>query len=122
MICEDQMFVPGPGADLLRIPRVSVYGGNHAFAATPLSEPANGEFRVEAKNEGVPLPVRALLRDRQTDRTWPFAPDRRLDGHPQTWVWTNLPPDLAAASLQIEIWEPNGLFLYSPRPGRRAAK
>ena len=114
MICEDRLFSPGPGTDLLRIPRVSVYGGRHAFAATPLSGPANGAFRAEVKNEGVPLPVRGVLRDAQTGRTWPFQPERRLDGHPQTWLWTNLPPQLSAAALQIEIWEQNGLFRYRP--------
>lgn len=114
MICEDRMFRPGPDADLFRIPRVSVYGGHHEFSATPASRSEEGTFCATVQNNGIPLPVRGVLREPQTGQTWTLLPEARLDGHVQTWCWTNLPPGMAAADPQIEIWEQNGLFRYYP--------
>lgn len=114
MICEDQMFTNAPGADLFRIPRVSVYGGTHQFAVSAGTLAEDGIFCAEVRNDGVPLPVRGVLRDTRSGRTWPLRPTERLGPAPQRWCWTNLPPGLAAASLQIEIQEQNGLFGYFP--------
>jgi peptidoglycan/xylan/chitin deacetylase (PgdA/CDA1 family) len=114
MVCEDRRFVPGPGADWLRIPRVSVYGGHHEFSATPPVRAGPGAVGAEVRNAGVPLPVRGVLRDAATRRAWTFQPPGRLGPAPQAWRWTDLPADLDPASLQVEIWEQNGLFRYFP--------
>lgn len=114
MVCEDRMFAPAPGADWLRIPRVSVYGGRHGFSATPAIRAEAGAIAADVRNAGVPLPVRGLLRDGATGRAWALRPPGRLGPEPQTWRWTDLPPDLDPANLQVEIWEQNGLFRYFP--------
>ena len=114
MICEDQRFTNSPDADLFRIPRISVYGGAHQFLLSEGSLAENNEYSVFVHNEGVSLPVRGLLRDKTTDRTWPLQPTERLDPTPQRWCWPHLPPDLNPQSLQVEIWEQNGLFRYFP--------
>lgn len=114
LICEDQVFTNAPGADLFRIPRVSVYGGSHAFSVSAESLSPDGVFSAEVNNAGVPLPVRARLRDRASGQTWILPPGERLGPAPQRWCWTNLPPGLDPASLQVEILEQNGLFTYHP--------
>ena len=114
MICEDQLFTNAPDADLFRIPRVSVYGGVHGFAVSAESLSPDGVFSAEVKNDGVALPVRGALRDAPSGQTWLLPPGDRLGPAPQRWCWTNLPPGLAARSLQVEIQEQNGLFGYHP--------
>lgn len=110
MICDDRVFTNAPDADFLRIPRVSVYGGRHAFRIDPAPGPDDG-CCAEVRNDGVRLPVLGRLRDAQTGRTWDLPREPRLDARPRLWCWTNLP---AGAGRQIEIWEPNGLFRYAP--------
>lgn len=114
MICGDQTFTNAPGADFLRIPRVSVFGGTHRFSAVPAAAPSPGAFCAEVRNDGVVLAARGVLRDPATGRCWSLPPVARLEGHAQTWCWTNLPAGQAAAGLQVEIWEQNGLFRYYP--------
>ena len=114
MICGDQTFTNAPGADFLRIPRVSVFGGTHRFSATPAGAPGPGAFCADVRNDGVGLAARGVLRDLGTGRRWSRPPVARLDGHAQTWCWTNLPAGPAAAGLQVEIWEQNSLFRYYP--------
>jgi hypothetical protein len=116
MVCADRVFRPADDADLLRIPRVSIYGGQHAFAVTPGAAVEQGSFTAEVHNRGVALPVRGVLRASGTGGgTWSLRPARRLDARPQQWRWTNLPPATAAAELHVEIWEQNGLFRYAAR-------
>lgn len=114
MVCEDQLFVPTPGADWLRIPRVSIYGGRHGFSATAPVRAGAGGVEAEVRNAGVPLPVRGVLRDPTTGRAWSLQPTGRLGPKPQTWRWSGLPPDVDPANLRVEIWEQNGLFRYFP--------
>ena len=114
MVCEDRLFVLLPGADWLRIPRVSIYGGRHGFSATAPVRADAGGVEADVRNAGVPLPVRGILRDGATGRAWPLQPSGRLGPKPQTWRWTDLPSELDPAALQVEIWEHNGLFRYFP--------
>ena len=114
VVCGDQMFTNAPAADLFRIPRISVFGGIHRFAVSPISAPAAGTVCAAVRNDGGPLPARGVLRDPETGYSWSLPPVARLDGHAQTWCWTNLPAGQAAAGLQVEIWEQNGLFRYYP--------
>ena len=114
MICEDKLFTLAPNTDLFRIPRVSVYGGTHAFSISTGTLSNQHEYSADVQNNGVPLPVRGLLRHAPSGRSWPLYPTERLGPSPQRWRWTNLPPDLDAHSLHVEIWEQNGLFRYLP--------
>ena len=114
MVCKDQMFTHAPDIDLYRIPRVSVYGGRHAFTVTLKPPAEEGTVCAEVQNNGVPMPVRGILRDGQSGRIWILEPAHRLGPTSQHWCWTNLPPGLATANLQVEVWEQNGLFRYHP--------
>ncbi len=114
LICGDRLFRPAADTDLLRIPRVSVYGGKHDFGVTPGASLEQGSFSATVSNRGVALPVRGLLRENGTGRSWHHDPGRRLDATPRQWRWTNLPPDVAAERLRVEIWEQNELFRYHP--------
>ena len=80
----------------------------------PAAAPAAGAFCAEVRNDGVVLAARGVLRDPATGHRWSLPPVARLDGHTQTWCWTNLPAGQAPAGLQVEIWEQNGLFRYYP--------
>lgn len=114
MICEDQLFTHAPNADLFRIPRVSVYGGTHAFTVSSGSLSENNEYLATVQNNGVALPVLGRLRHVPSGRSWPLQPSERLGPAAQDWRWPHLPPGLDASSLQVEIWEQNGLFRYFP--------
>jgi peptidoglycan/xylan/chitin deacetylase (PgdA/CDA1 family) len=114
MACDDRMFVPGTDTNLFRIPRISIFGGIHEFAVSPVEPSETGGFCASAANRGVPLPVRGMLRDLKHNQVWPLPPTGRFGPEPQRWCWTNLPPDLDASSLQVEIWEQNGIFRYYP--------
>lgn len=114
MISDDQMLRLGPGTDLLRISRVSIYGGRHDFAVEPLVPAEDGALCAQVQNRGRPLPVRARLFDKSSGQIWPLQPQVRLGPAAQSWCWTNLPSGLATPALQVEIWEQNGLFRYFP--------
>jgi peptidoglycan/xylan/chitin deacetylase (PgdA/CDA1 family) len=114
MVCEDRLFSPGPDADLFRIPRVSVYGGRHDFAVAPRPRATDGSFIAYVQNLGLPLPVLGRLRHVPTGQIWPFTPGERLGYDPQRWQWSDVPSSFDDASLQVEIWEQNGLFRYHP--------
>ena len=114
MVCEDRIFFPSAESDLLRIPRVSVYGGIHHFTVQADSAVSNGCFSATAVNRGVPLPVRPVLRHSPSGRSWLLQPSERLGPEPRRWIWTHLPERLSANDLSVEIWEQNGLFRYHP--------
>ncbi len=118
MICEDQLFTHSPTTDLFRIPRISVYGGTHSFTLSAGTLSNQQEYSIDVQNNGIPLPVRGLLRHAPSGRSWTVQPTERLGPAPQRWSWTHLPPDLDAHSLHVEIWEQQGLFRYLPNvPG-----
>ena len=114
MVCEDRLFSPARDADWFRIPRVSIYGGRHGFSASPGAQTAAGDLCAEVFNQGVPLPVRGLLRDGKSDRAIPLQPTARLGPQPQSWCWSPVPPEFGPATPSVEIWEQNGLFRYHP--------
>lgn len=114
MVCEDQMLSLAAPVDFFRIPRVSIYGGQHEFSVLPGAPPDAGAFCAEVRNQGVPLPVQGVLRDETSGRAWTLQPSARLGPQPQSWRWTNQLPDPNAGTLTVEIWEQNGLSRYFP--------
>ncbi len=113
MVCDDQIFQFSCNADLYRIPRVSVYGGRHDFK---LTTPAwsDGHLTVQAVNNGVPMPVRCMLREKRTGRKIlsDGDPERFGNGESRDFTWANLPKDLDAKDLEVIVSEQNGLFTY----------
>ena len=113
MICDDKLFHFNDTNDLLRIPRVSVYGGEHDFEVSAPAADSNGVVTATVVNRGLALPVRAVLRDLGSGATQSFNPQQRLDGHPQQWQWSQPLDGTGTGTLQVEIWEQNGLFRYA---------
>lgn len=115
MVCDDKVFAFSRKADLFRIPRVSVYGGNHAFAVKTPSW-SGGRLSVRISNAGLPMPVRAMLRETGTGRVFLSDGDPARIGkgrsHSQVFSWDALPRDLATNALEIVVSEQNGLFTY----------
>lgn len=119
--CDDEIFRFSRDADLYRIPRVSVYGGRHDFIIKSFSL-GGGGARAVAANEGVAMPVRCLLREKSTGRTFlsdgeavRIGQGRKSAGPSARFAWAALPPDLDAASVEVVVCEQNGLFTYATR-------
>lgn len=121
VICEHRLFRFSRTADLLRIPRISVHGGIHAFRADEATWGEDGTLRVVVSNRaGVGLHLVGVLRDRQTGSEWACVEGIARIGSDRkstpaaTWTWTGLPIDAGANPdrFEIELREPNGLFVY----------
>ena len=113
MICGDRVFRFSCVADLYRIPRVSVYGGKHAFSISFLGW-HNGRLLASAANAGLDMPVRLLLREKGTKRVFLSAgvPVRLGNGKSCEFHWDDLPTNLRKDALEIIVAEQNGLFTY----------
>ena len=109
LICDDRMFHYGPNADLLVIPRLSVYGGKHAIRVESV-DPASG--LVTVSNDGAPLPLKAVVRDPGTGRI--LTESRPLRVGPQPCQLKTLAPFPADAA--VELRDAKGLFHYPPVP------
>ena len=113
MVCDDKVFQFSCKADFYRIPRVSVYGGRHDFKLTPPNW-SDGHLTVRTVNNGLPMPVRCMLREKRTGRKIlsDGAPERFGGGQSRDFTWANLPKDLDANDLEVIVSEQNGLFTY----------
>ena len=109
LICDDRMFHYGPNADLLVIPRLSVYGGKHTIRVESV-DPASG--LVTVSNDGAPLPLKAVVRDPGTGRI--LTESRPLRVGPQPCQLKTLAPFPADAA--VELRDAKGLFHYPPVP------
>lgn len=108
VLCEDRLAVVDGRTDLLRLPRVSVYGGTHGFEVTPVTAvgattPRRWQIR---KLSGVPIPaVIALRAPASKDRTWvPVTrPDDRLNHEPFLF---DIPSEAAGpdGNTVVEVW------------------
>ena len=121
VVCEHRVFHFSRKADFLRIPRVSVHGGVHAFRLASADWGDDGSLRVVVSNrDGVGLHLVGILRDLRTGREGTCADgvarigsDRK--SRPEAaWSWSGIPADAAAdpGRFEIELREPNGLFVY----------
>jgi len=117
MICEDEVAVFRRNMDLLRIPRVSVYGGSHRFYIERASpRPEEGDALVfTGRNEGLPVPVLPVLVIGKHRLALPDPPDERLGPAPQRWRW---PPDLwkgsEAPTARVELWDRHRILRLHP--------
>ncbi len=113
MACGDAVFAFSRKADFHRIPRISVYGGRHAFSISATAW-TNGTLTTSISNTGVSMPVRGLLRERGTGRSFlSDGPPVRLGGGKSgVFHWNALPADLADDALELFVSEQNGLFTY----------
>jgi peptidoglycan/xylan/chitin deacetylase (PgdA/CDA1 family) len=114
VICEDEVAFFRSDMDLLRIPRVSVFGGVHRFSVKPVAS-ADGDIVFEGRNDGLPIPVLPVLRagDRTFAREGPQLP--RLGSDPQRWRWPRAAATLGAGeSLRVELWDRHRVLRLYP--------
>lgn len=113
MVCDDKVFSFSVKADLYRIPRVSVYGGNHSFS---LNSVAFENHRLTARiiNTGVTLPLTAVLRDTHSGHCYrnQNQPVRIGNGSYADFSWDGLPSDFHKEHAEILLYEQNFLFTY----------
>ena len=113
MVCGDRVFHFSSMADLYRIPRVSVYDGNHAFSIS-FVDWHNGRLLSFAANASLDMSVRLLLREKGTKRVFlsDGVPLHLGNGESREFHWDDLPTNLRKDALEIIIAEQNGLFTY----------
>lgn len=118
LICDDRLYRFGVETNLLAIPRVSVYGGNHSFHIEKAMLDG-GQAEATVVNDGTAMPVRCMLRDKATGRRFlsEGAPVRvgrghRAKGKRAVFRWSSLPAGLDAAKLEAVVCEQNALFTY----------
>lgn len=106
LICDDRMFHYTPSADLLAIPRLSVYGGQHDIQIVA-TDPAAGTVTV--CNDGDPLPLKAVVRDAKTGAVIAESPAARIGPKPCTLPieGNGFPSDAL-----LELRDTAGLFRY----------
>ena len=116
--CENHVFTYTRPANLYELPRISVYGGVHEFAAS-LHKNGDGTLEAHVKcKRGTIYGVRGELREKGAGRRWP------AEGEPQSakakttlkWTWRDLPADLDAADLELAIVQKDGVFDYAVLP------
>jgi peptidoglycan/xylan/chitin deacetylase (PgdA/CDA1 family) len=107
-ICDDEMFRFGAETNLLAIPRVSVYGGEHGIA---LAEVSPERSEVVFSNTGRAIPLRAVVRDESTSREW--KGELQSVGPKRPAVFS-FPPEAFEGPRTVEAWDKFGLFRYYP--------
>ncbi len=116
MICEDRVAVFSRKMDLLRIPRISVYGGRHRFVVERVPPlPEEGDAIVfSGRNDGLPVPILPVLVIQ--DRRFPLAdPIERLGPEPQRWRWPRAMVDEAGATtMRLELWDRHQVLRLYP--------
>lgn len=108
VICGDEVAAWGPGADLFRLPRVSVMGGRNRFALARRRGESSPDLVFDLEYEGVEMRVQPSLRPSGpgTAPRWHEALDLQ-GGRSYELRW---PADAAAAGgspLRVEIWDRN---------------
>jgi Predicted xylanase/chitin deacetylase len=114
MICADKLFTIAKDTDWLKIPRVSVYGGKHDFKVVPSGAVEDGIFSAKITNNGVPLPMKIILRSKDADIAWKqeHPAIHRIGATGLVCSWRDIPEHLAPEMLAVELWEQNGLWRY----------
>ena len=108
LACGDEMFRFGVETNLLAIPRVSMYGGHHDIACLGV---ADDGAHVLFANSGHDIPLRAVVRDPATGRSW--SSDLFTVGGPDP-VAVPFPPEALDGPRVIEAWDKFGIFRYVP--------
>jgi len=116
--CEDIVDRTGPDLDLYRLPRVSVMGGRHRFAAELVrdaEESAGVGFRL--RYQGTPMTVtpRVCAQDSDPEQGW--LPPLDLTGRDDTVLRSAADAKRGPDSYRLEIWDRNRvlrLFAASP--------
>lgn len=109
--CEDRMFRYGTDTNLLAIPRLTVYGGPHSVRVESV-DPGTGT--IVLANDGVELPLKAVVRDARTGRIRAESGVVRIGGGARASL--RVPPEaFEGGAFRVEARDRAGLFNYLPR-------
>ncbi len=117
MICEDEAAMLGRDANLLALPRVSVFGGAQHFTVEVLPRDQTGPHCVGGlvRNLGRPVRVAPRLLGTGMPAAQAWLPETRLGPEAQDWRWPVVPgTDLK--TLRLEIWDRNRILLLYAAP------
>lgn len=106
VVCENTMFHYGSDTNLLAIPRLSVFGGRHAVRLVS-ADPEKAE--VVLANDGDPLPLQVMVRDRKSGRAWGSEPKRIGGGGSARYEF---PSEAFSGDWTLEARDKAGLFEY----------
>jgi peptidoglycan/xylan/chitin deacetylase (PgdA/CDA1 family) len=109
MLCEDRLALVDGHTDLLRLPRVSVYGGAHAFEV----DRAASQWTIR-KTQGVPIPATLAFRvPGSEERAWVpvTGPDERLNHEPFAF---DIPSEAVGRDGRtvVEVWGRSRVIPY----------
>ena len=108
LVCGDEMYHYGAHTNLFAIPRVSVYGGDHHISLLAVDTNAS---QVLFSNPGAAIPLRAVVRDLATGRSW--SSDLARVGGPDPVAYS-FPPEALDGPRSVEAWDKFGIFRYYP--------
>lgn len=107
-ICDDRMFRYRPEADLLEIPRLSVYGGLHSVRIAAIDREAG---TVTVANDDTPIPLKVVVRSASGTVE---SGVQRVGGDEPTHEFSGL--GAIPADATVELTDAAGLFRYDPPP------
>ena len=116
MVCEDQVAVFRRDMDLLRIPRVSVFGGERNIQIERLlPDPEEGDDLVfRGRNDGLPLPVLPVLVSGRRRVPLDPPPVHPLGPEPQRWRWPRAVAGGGAEAAHVELWDVHRVLQLYP--------
>ncbi|MBP7274880.1 MAG: polysaccharide deacetylase family protein [Kiritimatiellae bacterium] len=114
MVCENTLSAAPDAQDPYGIPRVSVYGGHHEFHVKIVrAEQDPRAWVVEARNEGLPIPVQPVLVTGGRRAILPMEPGEKLGPRPRVWtVPAEGEPEPGEA--HVELWDRHGVLKLHP--------
>lgn len=117
MACEDDVAIIDQNANLLTLPRVSVFGGVRNFVVQALPQEQNepGTVGGIVRNIGRPVWVTPQLLGAGIPSKQSWLPETRLGPEPQVWRWP-IAPDTDLQNLRLEIWDRNRILLLFSAP------
>lgn len=108
MVCDDRLFVYDSRSDLYRIPRISVFGGTHAFEME--RDAASNSVLVSC--QGNRLKALPALRDADGALHFPAEPASTIGRTPVRFTWLDLPGDRFRAA-ELALYDATGTVEYA---------
>jgi peptidoglycan/xylan/chitin deacetylase (PgdA/CDA1 family) len=109
MVCGDSLFVYDARCDLYRIPRISVFGGTHAFQAKLEA----GAKSVEIVCSGNKLKALPALRGADGALHFPKEKAMTIGKKPVHFTWPDAPELLFQADSEMVLCDPSGTVEYA---------
>ncbi len=108
MVCDDRLFVYDSRSDLYRIPRISVFGGTHAFEM----ERDSAANAVQVSCRGNRLKALPALREADGALRFPSEAAATIGRTPIRFTWPDLPEDRFRAA-ELALYDATGTVEYA---------